>query len=98
MSPVGPSEEFTSKFWNSQAQDLLNKKLNSKLNLNRAKNLVIMIADGMGLSTQMAARSYLKDVNFELSFEKFKFSGLSKVYCVNYQVPDSACTATGSLI
>lgn len=45
----------------------------------------------------MAARSYIRDPSEELSFEKFPFSGLSKVYCVNYQVPDSASTATAIL-
>ena len=94
MPPVGPVEENPKEFWISKAEKLLDQKLNVRLNTNRAKNIVIMIGDGMGLSSQMAARSYIKDVNYELSFEKFPFSGLAKIYCVNYQVPDSASTAT----
>lgn len=95
--PKGPPEENSKDFWNNKAQDFLKQKINTKLNTNRAKNVVIMIGDGMGLPSQMAARSYLNDVNVELSFEKFPFSGMSKVYCVNYQVPDSASTATALL-
>lgn len=48
----------------------------------------------MGLSTQMASRVFKNDLDSELSFEKFPFSGLSKTYCTNRVVPDSACTAT----
>lgn len=32
-----------------------------------------------------------------LSFDKFPFSGFSRTYCTNAQVPDSACTATAYL-
>lgn len=90
----GPVEERSRQFWIDQGQNLLHEKINKKLNLNKAKNLVILIGDGMGISTQMAARSYSGDVKSELSFEKFPYSGLSKTYCINHQVPDSACTAT----
>jgi alkaline phosphatase len=94
VPPVAPVIERTKEFWVNQGQNVLNEKVNSKLNLNKAKNLIIFIGDGMGISTQMAARAYKGDERNELSFEKFPFSGLSKTYCINYQVPDSACTAT----
>lgn len=94
---VGPVEERSTDFWNRFGQNVLNEKLNRKQNLNRAKNLVLFIGDGMGLSTLMATRSYMNDVQVELSFEKFPYSGLSKTYCINYQVSDSACTATALL-
>lgn len=51
----------------------------------------------MGISTQMATRVFMNDLDSELSFERFPFSGLSKTYCTNRQVPDSACTATAIL-
>lgn len=94
VPPVGPIGERSNEFWQQSGQSLLDKKINQKQNLNRAKNLVIFIGDGMGMSTLMATRSYINDVQTELSFEKFPYSGLSKTYCINYQVPDSACTAT----
>lgn len=97
VPPKGPVEEKSRQFWVNHGQKLLHQKLNQKINTNKAKNLVIFIGDGMGISTQMATRTYIADEKSELSFEKFPFSGLSKTYCINYQVPDSACTATAIL-
>lgn len=97
VPPDGPVEERSRKFWVENGQNLLKKKIERKLNENKARNLVIFIADGMGISTQTAARAYKEDVRSELSFEKFPFSGLAKTYCINYQVPDSSCTANAIL-
>lgn len=97
VPPSGPSEEKRREFWDKQGQEFLGRKIEKKFNKNKAKNLVIFIGDGMGLSTQMAARVYLGNEKTELSFEKFPYSGLSKTYCINYQVADSACTATAIL-
>ncbi|CRK92143.1 CLUMA_CG005728, isoform A [Clunio marinus] len=97
VPPVGPDEEKSKGFWNNRGQNILKSKLEKKINENTARNVVIFIGDGMGLSTLMATRSYIGDVNRELSFEKFHHTGLAKTYCINYQVPDSACTATAIL-
>lgn len=95
--PVGPTRELNQNFWIDQGQRKLREKLNFKLNTNKAKNVVIFIGDGMGISTQSATRSFIDDDSTELSFEKFPFSGLSKTYCVNYKTGDSSCTATAIL-
>jgi alkaline phosphatase len=79
MPPNGPKEEQEKSFWNNKAQGTLRNKINQKLNTNIAKNIIVFIGDGMGLSTTMASRVYMKDVNSELSFEKFPYSGHSKV-------------------
>lgn len=97
VPPVGPIVERSEEFWVNQGQTLLAKKVRQKLNENKAKNVIIFIGDGMGLATLMATRSYINDVNYELSFEKFQHTGLAKTYCINYQVPDSSCTATAIL-
>lgn len=97
VPPVGPLEERSKEFWLNHGQNLLKEKVNRKLNTNKAKNLVIFIGDGMGLATIMATRSYIKDVQTQLSFEKFPNTGLAKTYCINYQIPDSSCTATAIL-
>lgn len=94
VSPVGPVEERSPEFWTQSGQSELDDKIDRKVNVNRAKNLVLFVGDGMGLSTLMATRSYIGDVQTKLSFERFPYSGLSKTYCINYQVPDSACTGT----
>jgi alkaline phosphatase len=75
----GPVEEQEKSFWNNKAQNTLKDKLNQKLNTNIAKNIIVFIGDGMGFSTTMASRVYMKDVNSELSFEKFPYTGHSKV-------------------
>ena len=66
----------------------------------KAKNVILFIGDGMGISTITAARIYEAQKRGEtgeentLSFEKFPNVALVKTYNTNAQVPDSAGTAT----
>ena len=66
----------------------------------KAKNVILFIGDGMGISTITAARIYAGQKRGEsgeenlLSFEKFDNVALVKTYNTNAQVPDSAGTAT----
>ncbi len=66
----------------------------------RAKNVILFIGDGMGISTITAARIYEGQKRGEtgeenqLSFEKFPNVALVKTYNTNAQVPDSAGTAS----
>lgn len=66
----------------------------------RAKNVILFIGDGMGISTITAARIYEGQKRGEpgeenlLSFERFPQSALVKTYNTDSQVPDSAGTAT----
>ncbi|WP_066557201.1 alkaline phosphatase [Croceicoccus bisphenolivorans] len=65
-----------------------------------AKNVILFIGDGMGVSTVTAARIYDGQSQGEtgeenlLSFEHFPNVALVKTYNTNQQVPDSAGTAT----
>lgn len=96
--PIGPVAEHSSSFWKLGAQQTLQKQLlKNQLNTNRAKNVILIVGDGMSIPTQMATRMYLGGEELELSFEKFPYTGMSKTYCVNHQVADSACTATALL-
>lgn len=98
LPPVGPVDELDINYWLSSGQKLLRQQLaKDHLNLNVAKNIIIVIGDGLSLATQMATRAYLGNENVQLSFEKLPYAGLAKTYCVNYQVPDSSCTATAIL-
>ena len=69
----------------------------------RAKNVIIFIGDGMGVSTVTAARIFdgqskgLKGEEHALAFEDFENVALIKTYNTNAQVPDSAGTATAIL-
>lgn len=93
-----PVIEQDADFWQNKGQDILKQQLNKNyLNKNMARNVIYFLGDGMGLSTMMASRMYKGGEELELSFEKFPYSGLSKTYCVNTQVADSACSATAYL-
>ncbi|XP_060603042.1 alkaline phosphatase-like [Ruditapes philippinarum] len=87
-------------YWRNIAKDNLNRYLNLKHNTGRARNIVLMIGDGMGLSTITAARTLKGQMQgnsgeeTELNFEKFPYTALAKVYTTDYQVPDSAATMT----
>ncbi len=66
----------------------------------KAKNVILFIGDGMGISTITAARIYAGQKRgqtgeeYVLPFEKFDNVALVKTYNTNAQVPDSAGTAT----
>ena len=61
------------------------KQLKNKPNTNIAKNIILFIGDGMGLSTVMAARTMKGQLmgkageETALEFEKFPYTGLAKV-------------------
>ncbi|MGJ8560182.1 MAG: alkaline phosphatase [Litorimonas sp.] len=65
-----------------------------------AKNVILFIGDGMGVSTVTAARIFegqrlgKPGEEHQLSWESFPHTALSKTYNTNQQVPDSAGTAT----
>ncbi|MFQ6371674.1 alkaline phosphatase [Shewanella sp. YIC-542] len=66
----------------------------------KAKNVILFVGDGMGISTLTAARIYQgqqqgrSGEENRLSFETFPYSGLVKTYSANQQTPDSAPTMT----
>ncbi|MED5239450.1 MAG: alkaline phosphatase [Pseudomonadota bacterium] len=68
-----------------------------------AKNVILFVGDGMGISTVTAARILagqmqgLDGEEYQLSFEKMPFSGLVKTYNTNQQTPDSAGTMTAMM-
>lgn len=71
-------------------------KKTSQLNRNVAKNTILFLGDGMSVPTLSATRVYFGGEEKSLPFEKFPYVAMSKTYCVDKQVPDSACTATGN--
>lgn len=79
-----------------QAQATLKSKLGVQYNKEaKPKNIIFFVADGMSLQTSAVARVHAGgDEKHNLAFDKFPYMGLSKTYCVDRQVPDSATTAT----
>ncbi|MGZ9899558.1 alkaline phosphatase [Shewanella gaetbuli] len=92
----------TNSAWYTDAQNSINKKLNSN-NQFKAKNVIIFVGDGMGVSTLTASRilqGQQAGNNGEegyLSFETFPHTALVKTYNVNAQTPDSAGTMTAMM-
>uniref|UniRef100_A0A8C5SC46 Alkaline phosphatase n=1 Tax=Laticauda laticaudata TaxID=8630 RepID=A0A8C5SC46_LATLA len=104
LSFVVPEKEKDPQFWRLQAQKTLKRALTlQKLNTNVAKNVILFLGDGMGISTVTAARilkGQLQQRTGEetiLEMDRFPFVALSKTYNTNAQVPDSAGTATAYL-
>lgn len=77
--------ERTARYWNTEAQYTLQDRLVRKINTRRAKNIIMFLGDGMSVATLAAARTYKGQLSGRrgeedsLSFEKFPYSGLSKV-------------------
>jgi alkaline phosphatase len=70
---------------------------------NNAKNVILFVGDGMGISTLTAARILQGQKNGQLgeegvlSFESFPYTALVKTYNVDAQTPDSAGTMTAMI-
>ncbi|KAH8321852.1 hypothetical protein KR067_006605 [Drosophila pandora] len=92
-------EEQQTQYWVDKAQAKILSKLAEaqSTNTNKAKNVILFLGDGMSVHTVTATRNLLGDSASQVYFEGFPFTGLSKTYCVNRQVADSACTSTAYL-
>lgn len=97
---VLPSVQSDSQWFKDSAAHIVEQT--GQQTQSRAKNVILFIGDGMGISTLTAARilegqqqigNKGGEENF-LSFERFPYSGLVKTYNTNQQVPDSAGTMT----
>lgn len=66
----------------------------------KARNVILFVGDGMGVSTVTAARIFagqqkgLSGEEYQLAFDKFPYTGLSHTYNTDMQTPDSAGTMT----
>lgn len=99
LAEVRNQDELNTNYWVDKAQETIARKLKTlnTLNEQKAKNIIMFMGDGMSVHTLTATRAFIKDVSTELSFDKFPYFGLSRTYCVDKQVPDSASTATAYL-
>jgi len=92
--------------WYDLGEKAIEDKLSQKsLTTNRgaAKNIILFVGDGMGVSTVTASRIYAGQLRGEsgeensLSFDKFPVVGLSKTYNTDSQTADSAGTMTAMI-
>lgn len=90
----------TPEQWFEQGQQAVAKADHLKPNERRARNVILFVGDGMGVSTVTAARileGQLRGADGEfnrLSFENFPHLALSVTASANQQTSDSAPTAT----
>lgn len=84
--------------WRSDGEAHIQNIKNQKKFGKRAKNVILFVGDGMGITTITAARILEGQLRGEsgeenqLSFEKFPSVALSKTYSANQQTSDSAPT------
>lgn len=71
--------QIDSKYWRAIADDEIKRSLLNKLNENTAKNVIILIGDGMSIDTITASRIHYKGEANYLGWEKFPHVGLLKV-------------------
>ena len=86
--------------WVKKGQAALKAAQKITPNNKPAKNVILFVGDGMGISTITAARIFEGQQNGvdgegnQLAFEKLPYVALSKTYSANQQTPDSAPTMT----
>jgi len=84
-------------------QAMKNARKAAKISKRKAKNIILFVGDGMGVSTVTAARIYdgqLKGKTGEenrLFFETLPYQAMAKTYNTNQQTPDSAGTMTAMM-
>lgn len=102
IAQAGPANESPEK-WYADGEAAIQTAKNLQANRHKAKNVILFVADGMGVSTTTAARILEGQLRGEsgeenqLSFETMPYVALSKTYNTNQQTPDSAGTMTAMM-
>ncbi|PSN45953.1 Membrane-bound alkaline phosphatase, partial [Blattella germanica] len=81
--------EEDAAFWNDAAQSTIQEKISRPELKGTAKNVIMLLGDGMSIPTLAATRAYLGQTQGHF--------GEETTYCVDSQVADSACSATAYL-
>ena len=89
--------------WFKDGQAQLQKKMNTPRINGMAKNIILFVGDGNGVTSNTAIRIYKGQKEggtgeeYRLSYEQFPNLALAKTYNTNAQTPDSAGTASAFL-
>ncbi len=100
---AGPRDPNSAAAWREQGRAAVAAARALHPQRERARNAIVFIGDGMGVSTVTAARILAGQLRGEsgeenaLAFERLPYVALIKTYDTNQQVPDSAGTATAIL-
>ncbi len=101
FSTLTAQAQETPESWFNEGRETVERNLAMRAmaaSAGRAKNIILFVGDGMGISTVTAARILEGQLRGEsgeeneLYFETFPNVALSKTYNTNSQVPDSAGT------
>jgi len=93
----------TGNAWFISAARSLQEKLDAPIRSGNARNVILFVGTGMGVSTQTAARILEGQQRGEpgeenrLSFERFAHTALVKTYAIDAQVADTAASMTALL-
>lgn len=96
--PFPVKRQESAETWQRDGWNFLNQSKNIVPRKGKAKNVILFIGDGMGVTTLTAARIFEGQQRGEsgeenrLSFEEFPYAALSKTYGTNQQTSDSAPT------
>ena len=88
----------TAAQWFEAGRQQANIKQSVQPETGRARNLILVIGDGMGITTLTSGRIFagqqqgLAGEEYSLSFEQLPYSALIKTYNTDMQTPDSAGT------
>ncbi len=102
IAQAGSAVESPEK-WYADGEQAVESAKHLRANKHRAKNVILFVADGMGVTTTTAARILEGQLRGEtgeenqLSFETMPYVALSKTYNTNQQTPDSAGTMTAMM-
>ena len=89
--------------WFTAGQERLQAELSKEPITNRARNVILLIADGNGVGTNYATRVFMGQQeggygdDYVQHHETFPYLGLVKTYNTNSQTPDSAGTGTAMM-
>ncbi len=93
----------TPEFWRKNGKAIAKHAQKGVTSRTKAKNLILFVGDGMGVSTVTAARilagqkAGVTGEETELSFETFPSTALAKTYNFDLQTPQSAGSMTALL-
>ncbi|VAX05793.1 Alkaline phosphatase [hydrothermal vent metagenome] len=102
IAQASPVVESPAK-WFADGEQAVKMAKHLSANKHLAKNVILFVGDGMGVSTVTAARILEGQLRGEtgeenqLSFEVMPYLALSKTYNTNQQTPDSAGTMTAMM-
>ena len=81
----GTEQPTSSDYWMEQSRQFMSSQLSKRLRTRPAKNVIMFLGDGMGVTVNTAARIYVGQVDKKysdqapLAWELFDHSGLARV-------------------